>query len=148
MKKVILVASFAFACIANTAFGQDIPQNQVPSVIVNKFQNTFPKAYDVEWEMDGENYKVEFETGFGTDHELWFNKTSKLIRHKEAISKSNLPQKVLNKINTVFRDYRVEDVKKITEANKVTYKLELKTITEEWKVVFDSNGTILSKIAD
>lgn len=148
MKKVILIALFAFTCFANTAFGQDIPQSQVPSVMVNNFQQTFPKAYDVEWELKGDNYKVEFETGFGTDHEVWFNKAGKQTRHKEEISKSNLPKKVVNKINTDFSGYRVEDVKKITEENKTTYTLELKSFIQEWKMVFNSEGNVLSKIAD
>ncbi|MCZ2443728.1 MAG: PepSY-like domain-containing protein [Flavobacteriales bacterium] len=149
MKKVILISSFAFTCFANTAFGQDIPQSQVPSVIVNNFQQTFPKAFDVDWELKGDNYKVEFETGLlGADHEAWYDKAGKLVQHKEEISKSDLPQKVLTKISSDFSSYRVEDVKKITEGNKVTYTLELKTLTEEWKVAFDSNGNVLSKVAD
>lgn len=149
MKRAFLIGSFALALFANTAFGQDIPQSQVPSVIVNNFQQTFPKAYDIEWELDGENYKVEFETGLlGTDHDVWYDKTGKLVRHKEEISKSDLPQKVLAKINSDFSGYRVDDVKKITEGKKTTYTLELKTFSEEWKVAFDNEGNILSKVAD
>lgn len=149
MKRVFLIGSFALVLFANTATAQDLQQSQVPSLVVNSFQKTFPKAFDVEWELDGENYKVEFETGLlGTDHDAWYNKTGKLIRHKEEISKSELPQKVLAKINSDFNGYRVEDVKKITEGDKATYTLELKTISEEWKVAFDSEGNVLSKVAD
>ncbi len=149
MKRIVLITSFAFTCFATTAFGQDIPQSQVPSVIVNNFQQTFPKANDVEWEMDGEQCKVEFETGMlGTEHDVWFDKTGKLTRHKEEISKSDLPQKVLEKINSEYSSYRVDDVKKITEGDKATYKLELKKLTEEWKVALDSEGNVLSKLAD
>lgn len=148
MKKIILITSFTFIYFANTTFGQDIPQSQVPSVIVNNFQQAFPKAYDVEWELKGETYKVEFETGSGSDHDAWYDKTGKLIRHKEEISKSDLPQKVLDKIAAEFSGYRADDVKKITEGKKTIYTLELKTLTEEWKVTFDSNGTILNKVAD
>lgn len=149
MKKTILIVSFAFTCFANTAFGQDIPQSQVPSVIVNNFQQTFPKAFDVEWELKGETYKVEFETGLlGTDHEVWYDKTGKLVRHKEDISKSDLPQKVLAKISSDFSGYRTDDIEKITEGDKIIYKLELKSWSEEWKVAFDSEGNVLSKVAD
>lgn len=149
MKRAFLIGSFALALFANTAFGQDIPQSQVPSVIVNNFQQTFPKAYDIEWELDGENYKVEFETGLlGTDHDVRYDKTGKLVRHKEEISKRDLPQKVLAKINSDFKSYRVDDVKKNTEGDKVTYILELKTFSEELKVAFDSEGNVLSKVAD
>lgn len=149
MKKTILIVSFAFTCFANTAFGQDIPQSQVPSVIVNNFQQTFPKAFDVEWELKGDNYKVEFETGLlGTDHEAWYDKAGKLVRHKEEISKNDLPQKVLAKISSDFSGYRTDDIEKITEGDKVIYKLELKSFTEEWKVAFDSEGNVINKVAD
>lgn len=149
MKSTFLIGSFVLALFANTAVAQDLHKSQVPSLVVNSFQKTFPKAYDVEWELDGENYKVEFETGLlGVDHDAWYNKTGALIRHKEEISKSELPRKVLAKINSDFSGYRIDDVKKITESGKVTYTLELKTITEEWKVAFDKEGTILSKVED
>ncbi len=149
MKKTFLIGAFALSFIASSAFGQDIPQSQVPSLIVNSFQQTFSKAFDVEWELKGDLYKVEFETGLlGTDHDAWYDKTGKLVRHKEEISKSDLPQKILAKINSDFSGYRIDDVKKITEGSKVTYSLELKTFTEEWKVAFDENGNLLSKVAD
>ncbi len=149
MKKAILISSLAFSCLANTAFGQDIPQSQVPSVIINSFQQAFPKVFDVEWELKGETYKVDFETGLlGTDHEAWYDKTGKLVRHKEDISKSDLPQKIQAKISNNFSGYRTNDIEKITEGDKIMYKLELKSWTEEWKVAFGNEGNILSKVAD
>lgn len=149
MKKTFLIGSFVLALFANTAMAQDLNKSQVPSVIVNNFQKSFPKAYDVEWELDGENYKAEFETGLlGADHDVWYNKTGAQLRHKEEISKSDLPRKVLAKINADFGSYRVDDVKKITESGKATYTLELKSLGEEWKVAFDKEGTVLSKVAD
>lgn len=147
MKRIFLIG--VFACFVNTVSAQDIPQSQVPSLVVNNFQQSFPKAFDVEWELKGNLYKAEFETGLlGTDHDVWYDKTGKLVRHRQEISKSDLPQKVLAKINSNFKNYRVEDVKKISEGNKITYTLELKSFSEEWKVAFDSEGTVLSKVAD
>lgn len=149
MKKVFLTVLLVSVFVTNYAWAQDLNKSEVSSVIINSFQKTFPKVYDVEWELDGGYYKAEFETGlFGTDHDTWYDKTGKLIRHKEEISKSDLPKKVLAKINSSFNGYRVEDVKRITENNKVTYTLELKTFTQEWKAAFDNTGTLLSKVAD
>lgn len=149
MKKALLIGSLAMLALVNTSFGQDIMQSQVPSLVVNNFQQSFLKASDIEWEMDGELYKVEFETGLlGSDHSAWYDKTGKLTKHKEEISKSDLPQKVLAKISADFNSYSVDDVKKITEGAKVYYKLELDSFTEDWKVAFDAEGNVLSKIAD
>lgn len=149
MKRSFLVSLFAIILFANAALGQEIPQSQVPSLIINNFQKSFSKVFDVEWELDGENYKVEFETSlFGPDHNVWYDKTGKQIRHKEEITKNDLPQKVLATISTTFNGFRIDDVKKITEGGKVIYTLELESRTEEWKVTFDAGGNILSKIAD
>lgn len=149
MKKSFLIGVAAMFFKASTALGQDIPQNGVPSIIVNSFQQTFPKAIDIEWELKGELYKAEFETGlFGKDHEAWYNETGKLVKHKEEISKGDLPKKVTAKISKDFSGYRVDDVKKITEDNNVTYTLELKSFTKEWKMAFDKEGTVLNKVAD
>ena len=149
MKKIFAAVLLASTFFVQHASAQDVHKSQVPSLIINNFQKAFPKVYDVEWELEGENYKAEFETGlFSTDHDAWYSKTGKLIRHKEEISKNDLPKKVLAKLSNSFSSYRVEDVKKITENNKVTYTLELKTFTEEWKAAFDNAGNILSKVAD
>lgn len=149
MKKMILMASLILTGLANTAWGQKLPQSQVPSVIVNSFQQAFPKAYDIKWEMDGANYQVEFETGYGTEHEVWYDKTGKLLRHVEELSKNNLPQKILDKLHAEYSGYRVNnEVDKITEDNKTHYILKLKSVTGKWKMVFDGDGNVLSKTAD
>ena len=117
--------------------------------MVNNFQQAFPKAYDVDWKMDMNLYKVDFELGLlGTDHDVWYDPTGKVVKHKEEISKSDLPQKVQAKINADFSGFRVSDVKKITEGNNAIYTLDLKTFTQEWKVAYDAEGKILSKVAD
>ncbi|MCX8531873.1 PepSY-like domain-containing protein [Chryseobacterium luquanense] len=128
---------------------QDIHQNEVPSVILNNFQKSFPKAADTDWEIKGNLYEVEFETGFlGDDHKVLYSRDGKLVRHEEEISKGNLPKAVLASINKSFAGYRTDDLKKIAEGRKVIYHVELKNISQEWKVVFDAQGRILEKRAD
>lgn len=149
MKSIFLATALTIFSLTNKATAQEMPQSQVPSIIVNNFQKQFPKAFDVEWELKGNLYQVEYEIGvLGSDHEAWYNQTGKLVKHKEEIGKKDLPQKVLSSINKSFSLYRIDDVKKITETNSVTYTLELKSFTEEWKVAYDKNGKLLHKIAD
>ena len=147
MKKLFFISSLALVLFTNKAIAQDVRQNQVPSMIVNNFQKSFPKAFDVEWEIEGENYKVEFETGLlGKHHDAWYNKKGKLIRYKKEIAKSELPQKVQAKINSDYKMYRLKDVEQITQGNNTIYKVELKSLSQDWKVVFDTKGNVLSKI--
>ena len=149
MKKYMMLLTVTLLLAANSSFAQDIPQNQVPSVIVNNFQKKFPKAYDIEWELDGTLYKVEFETGrISKDHDAWYDKTGALVRLKEEITKEELPQKVLESIKQEFSGYRMDDIKRVTEGSEVYYRVDLESFSEEWKVVYAENGKLISKVSD
>jgi uncharacterized membrane protein YkoI len=128
---------------------QDIAQNQVPSVISNQFNSQYSKATDIEWEMDGNLYNVDFEIGWNTDHEIWYNKNGEIVKHKEDIAKSDLPETVKNKLKSNFKGYSIDDLEQITDNGKVLYKIELDALVQQdWDVVLDSNGNVISKIAD
>lgn len=148
MKNLILAISILGLSFTNI-LAQDIHQSEVPSIILNNFQKTFPKASDIDWEIKGNLYEVEFETGFlGDDHKVLYSRDGKLVRHEEEISKSDLPKTVLASIKRSFNGYRTDDIKKITEGGKVVYNVELKNYSQEWKVVFDAQGRILQKRED
>ncbi|MBK0371116.1 PepSY-like domain-containing protein [Flavobacterium agrisoli] len=149
MKRLILLSALSLYFLSNALYAQDVPQSQVPSVVVNVFQQNFQKAYDIEWEMDGDRYKIAFETGIlGNDHEAWYTSTGKLVKHVEEISKSDLPASVLKNIQTTYNGYQIDDIEKITEGLTVTYKMELESFTQDWKIVCNSNGKTIRKIAD
>lgn len=146
MKNLILTISILSF---NFISAQHLHPSEVSSVILNNFQKTFPKARDIEWEIKGNLYEVEFETGiFGDDHKALYIRDGKLVRHEEEIAKSNLPKTVLETIHKYYSNYRIDDVKKISENRKIIYKVELKNYSTEWKVVFDSQGRILQKRED
>lgn len=149
MNKTRLVALITVLLTIGTVFGHKIHKRDVPSVIINSFHKHFPRAYDVEWKMEQNIYKVEFETGLRrNDHTIWFDNLGKIVRHKEEISKNKLPTQIIKKIDTDFGGYRISDVKRISEDNSVIYTLELKRFNEEWKVSFNPDGSIISKIPD
>ena len=147
MKKQILF----LAALGTLSFSQaqDLPKSQVPSVILNQFNSQFPKATDVEWEMDGNLYNVEFEIGWNRDHDVWYDAEGKMVKQKEEIASKELPQAVHKTIETGFKGYSTDDVERITDEGKIFYKLELNSLLkQDWEVVFDANGNILSQIED
>lgn len=146
MKKLCIVWVGLFLGVV-LAHAQDIPQSQVPSVVLNAFKKEFPKASDMEWELKGDVYEVEFEIGF-TDHELTLDNTGKILKHKQDIKQSDLPQAVSSAIAKDFAGFRLSDISKTTTEGSTTFKLDLKKGTEEWEIVFDEAGKILSKKAD
>lgn len=145
----LIWSAFMLALTTTGAVAQDIPQSQVPAVVVNSFQQKFPKAKKVEWEVKGDTYEAEFETGlFGTDQEAWFQHNGRLLRYKTDINKRDLPKNVLDRVKRDFPGYRIDDAKRITAEQKVSYAFEVKSQKEEWKLVVDSQGNVLEKVRD
>lgn len=147
MKRFFLFAA-GFFLFAQLSFAQDLRQSQVPAVISNGFNSNFPDARFVEWELDGTMYRVEFETGWNNDHEIWYNSTGEILRHKQDIKSKDLPASVLQTIENNFKGYRISDVKMIKTGAETTYSLELNKLFEEWHLTLNANGEILKQFHD
>lgn len=145
MRKAFLITGLLLWTAAS--FAQDVASSEVPSVILNSFKEKFPQAEDVEWEIKGDLYNVEFDIGLA-DHEIWFDRTSKVTKHEEDIGISDLPAPIAATIKRDFEKYRVSDVKEIQSENSIVYRLELESTLEEWKITFTPDGKVLEKKAD
>lgn len=146
MKKImVIVAGLMLGTVLT--YAQDIAESQVPSVVLNNFKKEFPKASDVEWELKGTEYEVDYEIGFA-DHEAWFDGAGKMVKHTEEVKENDFPEAVRNTIKKEYSGYRTSDAKKITQGDQVTYQLELEKGNIEWKILFSTTGTELSKVND
>lgn len=141
MKAITFLAAILIG--TTSLFAQDVPESQVPSVILNTFKKEFPKASDVEWEREGELYNVDFEIGFFTDYEAWFDASGKMIKYSEEISKSDLPNKVKDAIKKQFPGYHLDDIKKFTENNVETYHVEIEKGNDERRLIFSKDGELI-----
>jgi hypothetical protein len=141
MKTLAIMTALLFG---GTVFAQDLAESQVPSVVLNTFKKEFPKASDVEWEKQGETYNVDFEIGFFTDYEAWFDGNGKMIKHSEEISEGDLPQTVKNTIKTQYADYKIDDAEKWTTNGQETFLVEIEKGNEEKHLEFDGAGKILN----
>lgn len=148
MKSIILTIAAGFLLSTASLKAQDIPSSQVPSVIANKFATQFPKAKDIDWEMKGELYNVEFELGRDIDHEIWYDKAGNIVKHKQDITERDLPAAIKSKLQKDFNGYRLDDLEKITEGSKSIYKMELKSSAKDWDIVMDASGNILKQKPD
>lgn len=137
--KLFMLALFATGCIC----AQDIEANQVPSVIINNFKKEFPKASDIEWERQGNQYSVDFEIGFHSDYEAWFDKSGELIRYAEEISKTDLPQEIKDAITNQYQGYKIDDAIKFIENNIETYSVEIEKGHNERNLLFNKNGKLI-----
>lgn len=137
--------SFIAALFMGTAlFAQDIPESQVPSVVLNTFKQQFPKASDVEWEKKGDHYNVDFEIGFFTDYEAWFDATGNMLKYETEISESDLPKAVKQAISSQYPDFRIDDADKIVQDGNETFLVEIEKGNVEKHLTFSANGSVVS----
>ena len=144
--KILIIAAF-FTSIFMQA--QNLHTKKIPSVILNNFILKYPKAKHVEWEMKGANYLVEFNTKQSKDQEVLYTPTGDFLKHKENISKKELPDQVIDVVNTSFKEYSVHNAERISTNNGVTYKIDLHSIKKsDWEIITNKRGIILSKNRD
>lgn len=138
---LILIFGLLFSSMG---VAQDLLVQDVPAVVLNSFNQAFPKASDVEWEMKGENYNVEFDIG-RRDHEVWLDSKGTIIKHKEELRARDLPADIAKRIKENNAGYRIDDVDKIVEGNQTYYKVELENANIDKTIVVDQNGALTDK---
>lgn len=140
MKYLIITAALLYA---NLTFAQDIPVANVPSVVLNVFNKSFPKSNQVEWEQEGEIYNAEFDIDW-RDHEVWISKTGSILKHKKELKEKELPAIVKTYIQQNYAGYRIDDVDQYEVNKRFYYKIELKNDGTERKVIIDQAGKAAS----
>lgn len=139
---VILVATFSSAAVS-----QDISEKEVPSLVLNALQSKYSSATKVDWELEGDVYKAEFDVG-SREHDLWIDKNGNITKHKEDFPKKELPQAITQKLQSEFKDYKIDDADKIEEGGKILYEVDLDGSKDERKVLFTADGKVEQNIVD
>ncbi|HDZ05482.1 hypothetical protein LCGC14_0071320 [marine sediment metagenome] len=148
MKNKNLIAVAFTALGAFTVFAQDINPNTVPANLRHNFEQSYPQASDVEWEMDGQAYKVEFDDNW-LEHEIWYTTDGKTAKMEEEIREADLPQTIKTAISNNYVGFKVDSIEKTTQNGASYYEVELeKGWSEEKDVVFDESGKVLSERND
>ena len=136
-----------FLCATSFAMAQDLNPRELPKAVLDAFMQENSNATDIEWKRDMDNYKVEFDVG-RMETEIWYTPSGKVIKRESDIHETDLPQSIRDIIKSKYAGYYVDDVEMTWMDNAVTYEVELEKGKEEWKVIFDSKGKILSERRD
>ncbi|SEL10821.1 PepSY-like domain-containing protein [Parapedobacter koreensis] len=148
LKKWVILTTGLLLCSYTWASAQELRRNQVPSVILNRFETEFRNARDVEWERKLGLYEVEFEIG-PWEHEVHYDRDGTKVYHEQEIGEDKLPQPVKDAIRQKYPDCRLSDMKRIDRKGQITYELEVKTAEgRERELILDEKGTIRSDKRD
>ena len=141
MKRATLSIAVAFAgtFTFSACTGQDIPENKVPSVVVNALAEAFPTATDVEWEKQNGNFEAEFDSA-STDYTVLLNATGAIVEAKHEITVAELPEAVQNAISVNYKDQQPDEVDLLEKDGQTFYQVELDGKVKETKLVFDAAG--------
>lgn len=96
MKRIMMILAVVAAFFATVSC--DRYEDGRPSKDVrNEFNRMYPDAWDVEWEYDGMQWEVSFETGSrpnGVEHTAWYETDGTWVQTKTDILLSKVPQNI------------------------------------------------------
>ncbi|HIX54820.1 MAG TPA: PepSY-like domain-containing protein [Candidatus Sphingobacterium stercoripullorum] len=148
MRRFSLIVFLTFG-FTTFLVGQKLKSSLVPKELRDVFNQSFPKAKDISWKKKGDLYEVEFEEGlWNNDRTAWFNQQGEQLGLKEDIPKRKLPEKILNAISKNYKYFWILDVEKLSYKGTLTYEVDMKSFTKQWKVVFTPQGEEVSKVSD
>ena len=130
-KKVI----FAVMALAIPSSWADIPESSVPVAAVSAVKGAWPRAGFIEWDASGSGklYEAEFKIN-GFEFDVKVTPEGKIVRVKEEIAVSSLPEPVRG---------RIREADKVTQGELIRYKVEVMDNLDDYDILLTPDGTIL-----
>lgn len=136
---LMLLGVFAFGC------DNEIIPSEVPSVVENTFKTHFPNATEVEWELYGEDFEVDFEVN-QIDHSARIDNAGNMLEYKYEIAENTLPSTIITALKTEYSNKKWEDPEVLVTAENSYYQVEIDNFLNDKKIVFDSTGNKIENI--
>lgn len=131
-----------------TVSAQDLKMDEVPANLQSTFSTSFNTAKDVEWEKEGDHFKVEFEVN-KMDHDIWYDAEGNVMKSKMEISENELPPNIAAAVKNKYADYKIDSAEVYEQDGTKTYKIEIeKGWFNERDLTIDASGKIVSDIED
>lgn len=145
MKKII--GLLVFTVFAGYTYAQDIHQKNVPAVVLNAFQLKFPNATDVDWELERGNYHVDFEVN-NKDNEIVLDDKGKLLKHKQELWESEIPDAVMKTIKSKVAFFDLNDADRKEEGGKIIYDINFEINNKDHDFLLDDKGKLISYVRE
>jgi hypothetical protein len=131
--------------VQNETKSNDKANVDVPAAVKSDFEQKYPAANDVEWEKDGNEYKVDFRIN-GEKNTLKYGEDNSVKKSEIRIDKSALPAAVTKTVESQYSGYTIEKADEINEVGKgKQYEVEVKKGDEVLDVHLTPNGEIIKK---
>lgn len=136
MKKLVLLT----VLISTFAFGNDVT---VPDNVSSAFNKKYPKAEDVNWSKEFNNYQVEF-THKNTPMTALFNMEGDCVETATYIQKDELPEKTLEEIDWYYTNALIISSRKAKDYKSANfYRVTVETGDAFFFLKVDEEGDII-----
>ncbi len=132
----LLLAGTLFSCDNNS---DDMNPDEIPAAVKESLLSSFPDAAEIDWELKGEDYEADFDIN-KMAYSALFNASGNLLKHKQDIPESELPDAVRAAINADYAAYRLDEIEKLEEGQTTLYQVELDNNTKDEKLVYSADG--------
>jgi len=132
-----IIASLSLFC--GSLFIQDSPE--VPNAVKHAFARNFDVPSGVTWKTTKSGYEVDFNLA-DVAHSARYNPNGELLMVKMALNEQDLPPVIRQRIIDDFRQFEIADIDQIKVADRLLIQIVLRGLSEDRKVVFNSDGEI------
>ncbi|SOE21133.1 Putative beta-lactamase-inhibitor-like, PepSY-like [Spirosomataceae bacterium TFI 002] len=120
-----IIGLLILTCSLNVAFSQSISQSNVPAVVLNSFQLSYPTAEEIKWKKDQSNYRIRYKVN-KKSHDLTMDYKGMVIKHTQDLYLSEIPQNVLETIRAKISYFDLQDADLVEKEGKVIYETKFK----------------------
>ncbi|NOX86420.1 MAG: hypothetical protein GXO86_10745 [Chlorobi bacterium] len=120
-------------------------QEKVPEKIKAAFNQKFPGAKEVDWDMEKNNvWEAEFEMN-EKEMSATFDQNGKWLETETEIEEDELPAAVKETLNSQFKDYEVDEAEYVESPETSGYEIELEGNKKEFEVLIGKDGKVLKR---
>ncbi|MEP0984363.1 PepSY-like domain-containing protein [Ekhidna sp.] len=139
---IIIALSIAFSL---QSCAQNKKGNRAPEKVKTAFNEKFPDAKKVEWEMENDSeWEAEFKMK-GKEYSANFSTDGEWRETEYEIKESEIPANIRAILDENFTDYEIEDAEIAETPAGISYEMEIEADDEEFEVTIDSEGTLTKK---
>lgn len=144
----ILKITIMLFAIIFCSFGEVKSNENVPQKVLSSFEQKFPNAKKVVWEMEDETvWEAEFKMN-GKAYSANFSKEGEWKETEHEIKKSEIPSEVLAQLSQKYAAFKIIKAEKTETPSGIGYEIDIKIGKEKFEVEIDSKGKLKENKVD
>ena len=143
MKTKIL--TLALILSVNFMSAQHLKATDIPATVKAGFEKKYPGVKVEKWEKEGADYEAKFDLN-KVESAAVFSANGTFKEFEQEIETSTLLKPISDFCATHFKDFKIEEAAKITDASgNIQYEAELSKGKEHFDAIFDDQGNFIKK---